>query len=99
MLQPARHMTAARIAMRPMNDTPLGVPLIFAAERDGIPYSEGKDSGSEIYVVGDKKSLTGTEFQDKALMARPVVIVRQNPDDDAVSFNLIAAIAFVECAE
>ena len=69
-------MTATRITMRPMNDAPFGIPLVLATEGDGIPFAEARESGSEIYVVGDKKSLAGIELQDKALMAASFVIVR-----------------------
>ncbi len=89
-------MASIWITMRPMNDTSFGVPLIFPLERNGITYSEGRNSGCEINVVGDKQGLAGMEFQNKALMATPVVIIRQYLDDGAASLRLNTTFAFIE---
>jgi len=46
--------------------------------------------------VGNNQGLTGIEPQDKALMAASVLIVRQDLDDNAVSFRLNTTFVFVE---
>jgi len=95
-LEPTSLMTSIWITMRPMNDTSFGVPLIFAIERNDISFSEGRKPGCKINVVGNKQGLAGMEFQNKALMTTPLVIIRQYLDNGAVSLKLNTASAFME---
>jgi len=53
------------IVMCPMNNTSFRIPLVFAIKRNGIPFAEVGEPRGEIYVVGNEKSLTGTELQIK----------------------------------
>ena len=91
-------MAATGITVRPMNDASFFVPLEFAIERNGISLAEGKKSGGEVNVVGNKQSLAGLKLQEKALMPASMVVVRQDLDDDAASFRLGATLASVEGA-
>jgi len=82
--------------MRPMNDASFRVPFVFAVERDGISFAEGREPGCEVDVVSNQERLPGRQFQEKALMAAPFIVIRQDLDDDPAAFGLNTALAFIQ---
>ena len=73
---PARHVTALRIMVRPMNDASFVVPLVFTIERDCVALPERGDSGGKIDIVSDEQCLSGLQLDNESLMPAPIVVVR-----------------------
>lgn len=63
-----------------MDHSALGVPLILAAELDGIPNRQ-RDARREIDIVGDQDGHLSVDPDDEALMAAPVTVIREQPFD------------------
>jgi hypothetical protein len=95
---PARRVTAARVAVCPVNHAPFGVPFVLAAERHNIAFAKADDSRRQIDVVRDEKRLPRRERHDEALMPAPVVVVREHPTNDALPFHLHIARVLLEGA-
>jgi hypothetical protein len=95
---PARRVTAARVAVCPVNHAPFGVPFVLAAERHNIAFAKADDSRRQIDVVRDEKRLPRRERHDEALMPATVVVVREHPTNDALPFHLHMARVLLEGA-
>lgn len=89
-------MLAARIVMRPVNESALFVPFVFSVERDGIASTEGGDSRGEVNVVGNQQRLSGFKTQDEALVAAAVIVIGKYLHDDAFTCDLNATLLFPE---
>ena len=74
-LQPPCLVLSARVAVRPVNDSSLGVPLVDAIECNDISGLQPFNSGSEVDIVRDEQSLSRRESKDEALMTTPVVVI------------------------
>ena len=88
-LNPAAGVTAARIVVRPVNDTAAIVPLKLTKERYGIANPERRYSWCKIDVVRNEHRAAWRDFDDKALMATAVVVVGQNACDRTAAANLV----------
>jgi hypothetical protein len=74
-LDPAGAMASRRIVMRPVNDTPTGIPFIFAIELDSVPECEGGDSRGQIYVVCNQECLPCGQSNDEPLVSASIVVI------------------------
>ncbi len=74
--------------MRPVDDTALGVPFIFAEEFDAIADLQLSDPRRDVDVVGDEQRLTRIQPQDKPLMSAPIQIVSQQAHHNAAARNV-----------
>ena len=77
--------------MRPVDDSPLGVPLILPTELDSIALAEGLNSPGQIYIVRDQKSLPRGKTYNKALMPASDSVIGENSGHDASAPDLFAA--------
>jgi hypothetical protein len=73
---PSRGVTPIWVAMRPVNCSALFVPLIFAEECYLVANVERDNSRCQVNIMGNQDCLAGFEFNDKSLVAIPLVIVR-----------------------
>lgn len=96
MLNPARLMTFARVAVCPVNHAPFGVPFILAAEGDNIAYAKADDSWRQIDVVRDEQGLSRRQSHDEPLVSATIVVVREHPANDALPFHLHVARVLLE---
>jgi hypothetical protein len=87
-LEPPIRVAAFRIAVRPMDDAPLRVPLEFAAKLDRVAQFERFHSARQIDVVCHQQFLPGSQLEDEFLVPNSLVIFRQEPDDSACALNL-----------
>jgi hypothetical protein len=95
---PAWRVTFARVAVCPVNHAAFGVPFVLAAERHNIAFAKADDSRRQIDVVRDEKRLPRREHHDEALMPAAVVVVREQPTNDALPFHLHLARVLLEGA-
>jgi len=87
-------MAAPGIVMRPVENTALGIPLVFSEEGNLIAFGQGSNSRYEIDVVGHQQCLSGIQFQDKPLVPAPLAILRQEFNNDTPPLDLDAAQLF-----
>jgi hypothetical protein len=74
-LDPAAAMASRRVVMRPVNDTPTGIPFIFAIELDSVPECEGCDSRGQIYVVRNQECLPCGQSNNESLVSASIVVI------------------------
>ena len=89
-------MAALGIVMRPVENTALGIPLVFSEEGNLIAFGQGSNSRCEINVVGHQQCLSGIQLQDKALVSASLAIVRQGFDNNPLPLDLDVAQPFFE---
>ena len=89
-------MLAVRIVMRAVNHAALFVPLVHPVEGYRITGRKRAESGGNVDIVGEQEGLPGRKAQDEPLMATTLVVVRQDPFDDAFSRHLDAAALILE---
>ena len=89
---PTAGMASVGIVMRPVQDTTFFVPLVLAADSDGVAVFE-RGSIGEVDVMRDQKRATGREFDKEALMPRTLQIISQRLSDAAVDRDHEAGLA------
>jgi len=83
--------------MRPVHESPQVIPLIHAADMDTIAHAQRYAPG-EVEVVRDQQCSAITNIENKALVARAVIVVRQQARYEACDFDPLPGVAFVECS-
>ena len=78
--------------MRPMDNAALLRPFIFAVKRYFITFFQAFDFVGQIDIMRHQKRLTTGKLQDKALMARTFVVIRQGFPYRALALNLNIAV-------
>ena len=78
--------------MRPMDNAALLRPFVFAVKRYFITFFQAFDFVGQIDIVCHQKRLTAGKLQDKALMARAFVVIRQGFPYRALALNLNIAL-------
>ena len=63
--------------MGPVDDTPLGVPLVLTVEADRVSLLEGIDSLGKVNVVGHQQSLPGVQAKNESLVPAAVRVIFQ----------------------
>ena len=53
-----------------------------------IAHGESLDARGDVDVVRDEEGLAGVKTQDEALVPGALVVVREDPDDDALALDL-----------
>lgn len=96
MPQPAMSVATSRIVVGPVYHAAFFVPLVFAAELDGIAHLEIGDSGCEVDVVGYQYRLAGGGLKDEFLVAASIVVVREEARDGKRAGDLVIAEALLE---
>ena len=81
--------------MRPVHQSTEIVPLVHAADLYSIPYTDGH-SLRQINIVCDKQGLAVTDVDDKALVTRSVVIIRQQSRHNTLDVDPRPRIALVK---
>jgi hypothetical protein len=85
---PAIGMAALWVAVRPMDNAPLFVPLVFAAKLNRVARIQGHHAAGQIDIVRHQQFLPGVQFDDEFLVPNSIVIVRQNADYASCILNL-----------
>lgn len=75
MAQPACGMPPGRIAVGPVDGSPLGVPFVFTEEGNLIPHRQPLDPWGKVDIVGDEQCLSRGKPEDETLMAVAVVVI------------------------
>src|SRR4030095_4469746 len=88
MLEPSRHVPARGVAMCPMHDTSPGVPLVLSIEFYSVSFSKGHHPRSDVNIVRDEKRLACRQFDDEALLAIAVVVIRKDLCNDSFPLDL-----------
>ena len=78
--------------MRPVDETAEVIPLVHAAHVDAITHAERHAFG-EINIVCDQQCPAIANIDDEALVARAVVIVRQQSPNEARDLDPFTVIA------
>ncbi len=65
----------AWIVMGPVNNSPLGVPHVFAGKFNDISRFQVFDPGSQIDIVGDQYRLAGRKAQNKSLVPAAMCVI------------------------
>ena len=78
--------------MRPMDNAALLRPFIFAVKRYFITFFQAFDFIGQIDIMRHQKRLTAGKLQDKALMARAFIVIRQGFPYRAIALNLNIAL-------
>ena len=81
--------------MRPVHQSTEIIPLIHAADLYTIPQANGHPL-CQVNVVCDEQGLAVTDVDDKALVARSVVIIRQDSRHDTLDVDPRPRIALVK---
>lgn len=76
------NVSVCRISVRPMQYSAATVPFVFSEERHNFTYSQPRNPGRNIDVMGYEEGLAGIHLQDEALMSPANQIVFQNPSDN-----------------
>jgi hypothetical protein len=87
-LQKTRLMPAIRVPVRPVHNTALFIPCIFAVKFHLIPLPQRTDPRRNIDIMRNQNRLTRRQLHDKPLMPRTAIIVRQYLDHNALSLHL-----------
>lgn len=82
--------------MRPVNDTPFGIPLVFPEKLDRISGAQGRYRRREINVVRHQQCLPRSELQDEALVPATVVVIGEQFDDFTFTPDLKIALSVLE---
>ena len=81
--------------VRPMDNAALLRPFVFAVKCYFIAFSQTLNLIGKIDIVCHQKRLAAGELQDKALMARAFIVIRQSFPYRALALNLnIALLVF-----
>ena len=97
MLDPAGHVAALRIAMRPVDDAAALVPFVLAIELDRVAGLDRSNTIGQIDVVGHQHRLPGSQLNYESLVPAPFVVVGKDPADAAASLDLNVTPATLEC--
>jgi len=97
MFDPAIHMAALRIAMRPMDDAASLIPFVLAIELDGVAGLDRSNTIGQIDVVRHQHRLPGCQLNDESLMPASFVVVSKDPADAATPLDLNVTAAILEC--
>ena len=96
MAEPAGGMFPVGVVMRPMDDAPLLIPFVNAAEIHAVASLQSGDPFRQIDVVRHHQALPGRQPEKKLLMTAPDVIIRQHAADRSVPFDLYLALTVLE---
>ena len=66
---PPASMAATWVVMCPMDYSALEIPLVIAAEGNGVSYTKGVRPWRDVDVVSNQQSLPGSQFDNEPLMA------------------------------
>lgn len=95
MFQPAVDMTPDWTAVHPMGNAILSGPFIFAVKISRITLFQTFDFIGRADIVRRQKCLPVGQLQDKPLVARTFLVIRQGFDDYAPVLDLnVAASGF-----
>jgi hypothetical protein len=79
----------------PVNETAQIVPLVHAPDMHAIAHPD-RDALGQIDIVSDKQRCAVADINYEALVARTVVVVRQQPRHEALDLDPGSRITFVE---
>jgi len=83
------------IVVGPMHKTAQIVPFIHAANAHTITETD-RHSFRKIDIVGDQQRFTVTDIEDKTLVSRTVIVVRQQLYHDAPDLDPATSIGFAK---
>lgn len=81
--------------VRPMHQPTQFIPLVHSAHLYPVAHAQGYALG-EVNIVRDEKRLPIADIDDEALMPRTLVVVRQQPTDEASDLDPATVIRFLE---
>ena len=79
--------------MGPVHETTEIVPLVHAAHLDTITHADRHAFG-KVNVVRDQQGLPIADVDDEALVARAIVVIRNQAADEASDFDPPPIITF-----
>lgn len=78
--------------VRPMDNAALLRPFVFAVKRYFVAFFQAFNLIGKVDIVCHQKRLSAGELQDKALVARAFVVIRQGFPYRALTLNLNIAL-------
>ena len=78
--------------MRPVDQSAQVVPFVHATYLHPVTHPQW-NALREVDVVSDQQCPAGTDVDDKALVRRAIIVVRQKPPDEACNFDPAAVIS------
>ena len=81
-------MATGWIAMGPVDDTTLLVPLKFAIEADNISQAKGRNFWSEVDIVSYENGMAGSKAKDESLVAVTIIVIWENSYDCPLTLDL-----------
>lgn len=77
--------------MCPMDQAAKVIPLVHPSHPDAITHAQ-RHALCEIDIVCNQQRTAATDIDNETLMARAVVVVRQQPPDEARNFDPLAIV-------
>ncbi len=81
--------------MCPMHETAQVIPFVHAANLHTITHSK-RHAFRKVDIVCDQQRYAVADIDDEALVARTVIVVRQQSRHEALNLDPVSGIAFVE---
>lgn len=73
--EPAADVLISRVVVRPVNDTALLIPFVFAKEFDIVTLAQCVDAWGKINIVRNQYGMVSIKSEYKSLMAIAIVVV------------------------
>jgi hypothetical protein len=84
-----------RIVVCPVNETAQVVPLVHAPDMHAITHPDRNALG-QVDIVSDEQGCAVADIDNEALVARTIVVVRQQPRHEALNLDPGSRITFIE---
>ena len=89
-------MTLRRIVVRPVQQTALRIPLIFAHQGQAVPRLQAGEARGQVDIVSHQQRGAAIGADDEALMPRSVTIIGQYAGNCPIYGYLLAAAMVLE---